>query len=173
MTVTIKRDATAPTLSFSGNAGTYTVAQTININCSASDNLSGIATTCAGVNGPAYTFPLGANSVTRSASDNAGNTGTATTSFTVVVNSQSLCALTSQFVQASPKYQALSPAAKRVVDAIVSAACAYLTNIGPATRPDQKTKFIKAYKDAAQALARNGWLTQAQATTLSKLADGL
>jgi hypothetical protein len=33
--------------------------------------------------------------------------------------------------------------AKRAVDAIVSAACAYLTSIGPTTRPDQKTKFIK------------------------------
>jgi CSLREA domain-containing protein len=173
VTVALKRDATAPTLSFSGNAGSYTVAQNVSIGCSASDNLSGIASGCAAVSAPAYTFPLGANTVTRSATDNAGNTGTGSTSFTVVVGSQSLCTLTSQFVQGSAKYQALSAAAKKNVDAAVSAACALLNNIGPTTLPAQKAKFIKAYKDTAQAFAKAGWLTQAQATKLSTLADAL
>jgi hypothetical protein len=171
VTVTIKRDTTKPTLSFSGNAGSYTVAQIVSIGCTASDNLSGVAPGCSGVSAPAYTFPLGANTVRSSATDNAGNTGTSTTSFTVVVSSQSLATLTLRFVQGSAKYQALSPAAKRVVDATVSVASAFLTNIGPKTHPAAKAKFIEAYKDATQALARAGWLTQAQATTLATLAD--
>ena len=41
VTVAIKRDATAPSLSFTGNAGSYTVAQNVSIGCSASDNPSG------------------------------------------------------------------------------------------------------------------------------------
>ena len=156
-----------------GNAGTYTVALTVTIGCAASDNLSGIATDCSGVNAAASTFPLGARTITRSAIDNAGNTGTASTSFTVVVDSPSLCALTRQFVQSSVRYQALGSAAKRVVDGSVSAACAFLTRIGPQLLPAQKTAFIKAYKDAVQALAGTGWLTGLQATTLKTLADNL
>jgi CSLREA domain-containing protein len=173
VTVAIKRDATAPTLSFSGNAGSYTVAQNVSIGCSASDNLSGIASGCAAVSAPAHTFALGANTVTRGATDHAGNTGTGSTSFTVVLSSQSLCTLTRQFVQGSAKYQASGPVAKRVVDTAVQAACVLLTNIGPTTLPGQKALFIKSYKNAAQALARAGWLRQAQATKLSTLADSL
>jgi hypothetical protein len=171
--VTIKRDATPPTLAFSGNAGTYTVAQTVAIGCAASDNLSGVATNCSGVSAPASSFPLGSTTITRGATDNAGNTGNGSTSFTVVVDSRSLCTLTGQYVQGSAHYQALGPAARRLVDAAVNAACVYLTSIGPQTHPAQKAAFINAYKAAAQALARAGWLTPAEAATLGGLADRL
>ena len=92
-------DKTAPTVTFSGNAVTYTVDQTVNITCAAADALSGVAsTTCKPVSGPAYSFVLGSNSFSASATDKAGNTGSASTSFTVVDNTAGLSNLIGQFV---------------------------------------------------------------------------
>jgi plastocyanin len=97
--VSVKRDATNPLIGYTGNAGSYTVDQTVAITCSASDALSGIATnSCANVNGAAYTFAVGANTFSASATDRAGNSAGATTSFTVVVTTGSLCELTKRFV---------------------------------------------------------------------------
>ena len=97
--VSVKRDATNPLIGYTGNAGSYTVDQTVAITCSASDALSGIATnSCANVNGAAYTFAVGANPFSASATDRAGNSAGATTSFTVAVTSGSLCELTKRFV---------------------------------------------------------------------------
>ena len=171
--MTIKRDATPPAVSFSGNAGSYTVAQTVSIGCSATDNLAGIAAGCSGINTPAYRFALGANTLTRRAADNAGNVGSGSTSFTVVVDPASLCTLTRQLVQGSARYQTLGPLARRLVDLSLAAACAYLTSIGPKTHPAEKAAFVNAYKAAVQALALAGWLTQTQAATLATFADGL
>jgi hypothetical protein len=171
--VTIKRDATAPIIGFTGNAGTYNVAQTVAISCTASDNLSGVASGCSGVNAPAYTFGPGSSTIMRTGRDSAGNVGSGSTSFTVVVTSASLCTLTRQFVDGSAAYVALSPAGQRLVDISVSATCALLTKIGPQVAPSQKALFIKAYKDGVNALARGGWLTSSQAATLDTLADGL
>jgi hypothetical protein len=93
-TVTVKRDATAPSVSLVGNAGSYTVDEHVNITCSASDATSGLAGACTGgTAGAAYTFALGANAVSASATDNAGNTGSASGTFTVSVTSGSLCNL--------------------------------------------------------------------------------
>jgi len=171
--VTLKRDATPPTISFTGNADTYNVAQTVAIGCSAGDNLSGIASGCSDVNAPAYTFGLGSNTIRRSARDNAGNVASASTSFTVIVSPTSLCALTRDFVHSSAAYQALRPVGQRVIDVSVSAACAFLTQIGPQVVPSHKAQFIKAYKQDVDALASAGWLTSAQAATLGLLAEGL
>jgi hypothetical protein len=92
-------DRTAPTLSYNGNQGSYTVDQTVNITCTASDNLSGVAsTTCRDITGPAYSFALGTNSFSATATDNAGNVGDGSVSFTVGVTPGSLCSLTEQFV---------------------------------------------------------------------------
>jgi uncharacterized repeat protein (TIGR01451 family) len=173
VSVSIKRDATAPALAFSGNAGRYTVAQTVAIGCSASDALSGIAQGCAGVNAPAASFGLGHVSVTRTATDLAGNSGSGTVSFDVTVDPSSLCTLTRQYVQSSNRYQALGASAKRVVDVTVTAACQILTNIGPALRPDRKASFIHQYQNAVQALAAAGWLTSSQAAALSSFAAAL
>jgi uncharacterized protein len=94
----INIDRTAPTVTYTGNAGTYTVDQTIGITCSASDALSGLASnTCANIGGPAYAF-LGTNTYHASATDVAGNSTTATATFTVGVTSDSLCALAKQLV---------------------------------------------------------------------------
>ena len=92
-------DLTAPTVSFSGNQASYQVDQVVTIHCSASDNLSGVASsTCADISGPAYTFALGSNQFSATATDYAGNVGNNSVSFTVGVTPESLCALTKQFI---------------------------------------------------------------------------
>ena len=96
---TLKRDATAPLVSWTGNAGSYTVDQQVNIACSASDALSGVASSsCANVAGNAYQFTLGVNERSASATDNAGNVGTAATQFVVTVTPASLCRLVERWV---------------------------------------------------------------------------
>ncbi|TMC27181.1 MAG: HYR domain-containing protein, partial [Chloroflexi bacterium] len=53
----INIDKTKPVITYSGNAGAYTIDQMVVITCSASDGLSGMASnTCTGVNAPAYTL---------------------------------------------------------------------------------------------------------------------
>jgi hypothetical protein len=97
--VSAKRDATKPMIGYAGNAGSYTVDQTVAITCSASDAMSGLASsTCANIGGAAYTFAIGANGYSASASDNAGNTNSASASFTVAVTSGSLCTLVQRWV---------------------------------------------------------------------------
>jgi hypothetical protein len=91
-------DTTPPTIVFSGNAGAYGVLDTVVITCSASDALSGMASsTCPSVNAPAYSFGPGPETLTASATDNAGNSTTASTSFTVTATYADLCTLTQQF----------------------------------------------------------------------------
>jgi hypothetical protein len=98
-TVTVKRDATLPSIAFAGNQDSYTVAQSIAITCSASDAMSGLASnTCANVAGDAYTFGLGAHSLSASAADNAGNTSSASATFTVTVDGGSMCELVKRWV---------------------------------------------------------------------------
>lgn len=97
--VTAKRDATMPAIGYAGNAGSYTVDQTVAITCSASDAMSGLASnTCANIGGAAYTFAIGANSYSASAKDNAGNTNAATAAFSVVVTGDATCKLVERFV---------------------------------------------------------------------------
>lgn len=98
-TVTVKRDATAPVVAFGGNAGSYTVDQTIAITCTAADAMSGIATSsCPEASGAAYEFALGANLLSAAATDLAGNTTSASATFSVTVDAESLCALVERFV---------------------------------------------------------------------------
>ncbi len=94
-----KRDATDPTVTYSGNAGSYDVAGFVGITCAATDNLSGIASdTCADLSGAAYTFGLGTTSFSASAEDVAGNTGSASGSFEVTASLDGLCTLVQRFV---------------------------------------------------------------------------
>jgi len=95
----IRIDKTAPTIVFGGNAGSYTVDQTILITCVANDALSGIATTsCPAVaSGPATDFIGTTNPAittrTATATDNAGNLTSASTTFTVSVTADGICRL--------------------------------------------------------------------------------
>jgi hypothetical protein len=174
--VTIKLDKTKPTVSFAGDAGSYAITQTVAIACSASDPTpgSGLASSnCPSVNAPAWSLGLGTHTLSASASDNAGNTSTAAASYTVTVTPASLCTLTSQFVQGSTKYQQLNALSRLVVNALVSAGCSLLTEIGPQVKPAQAATFIAAYQQAVQGLAGSGWLTQAQAGVLKTFAGSL
>ncbi len=96
---TLKYDATKPTVAYSGNAGTYTADQTINITCTPGDATSGIASsTCANISGAAYTFKVGANTYSATATDKAGNVDSGSTSFTVTVNATSINRVIDQLV---------------------------------------------------------------------------
>lgn len=92
-------DVTPPVVAYTGNAGTYTVDQAVNITCTAIDAGSGIASsTCADVVGPASSFAVGENTFTATAVDFAGNTATGTVSFTVVVEAGGVSSLVTQWV---------------------------------------------------------------------------
>ncbi len=177
----VKIDKTPPVVTFSGNAGTYTVEQTISISCAASDPTradglegSGLASkSCTSSNGPAYGFGLGSHRVLATAIDNAGNSTTATTTFTVTVAAGSLGTLTTQFVQGSAKYQALPSSLRVAVDTLAANLSRQLNSLVPSLTPTQKAVFITVYKNSVSALASLGWLTPAQAATLKTLAGAL
>ena len=91
-------DTTKPLVTYSGNTTPYTVDQTVHITCTATDALSGVATdTCVDITGPAWSFGLGVTTRTASATDRAGNIGTGSTSFTVIVTEASLGNLITRF----------------------------------------------------------------------------
>lgn len=97
--VSVKRDATTPAITFSGNAGSYTVDQSVTIACSASDNLSGIASSaCPGASGDAFSFGVGTTTLAATATDLAGNSYSASTSFTVTATAGSVCELVKRWV---------------------------------------------------------------------------
>jgi hypothetical protein len=92
------RDTTAPVVTYAGNTGPYNVAQTVSITCSAADAVGVVSNTCAPVSGPAYTFGLGSHTYSATATDAAGNEGSASTTFTVTVTPASLGQLVNAWV---------------------------------------------------------------------------
>jgi probable HAF family extracellular repeat protein len=160
-TVVARIDKTPPTVSYSGNRGTYTVDQTVSITCSASDALSQVAsTTCKDITGPAYSFALGSNTSSATATDNAGNVGQGSVQFTVGATADSLCSLTKQFARNAR-------AAARL--------CAPLAGLRlAATTHNQRMKsaFISAYILLVRTQGRST-LTSQQAATLIQLARSL
>ena len=172
--MTIKRDATKPAVAFSGNAGTYSVLDDVAIDCTATDALSGIASsTCPDANGPAWSFGAGSHTLSASAADKAGNQRTAATTFVVTVSPSSLCLLTGSFVQESSRYRALGPLARKVVDRLTSALCDGLAKVVPRLNDKQKAALLAAYKLGVVGLVHDGWLTQDQGIVLRDLADSL
>jgi len=161
--VTIKIDKTAPTVTYSGNKGTYNTGDTINITCAASDGSgSGIASsTCQNISGLASSFALGLNSFSATATDNAGNQGGNSTSFTVVQNSFStLIALVNQ-------YETKRDVAANMVSTLLAAQSASLSG-NFKNMDNQLASFINQVK------AQSGKsLTAAQAATLITLAQAL
>jgi len=158
-TATVRIDGTPPTVGFSGNAGTYTVDQTLAIHCSASDALSGLATSaCPDILGPASSFALGSNTFSGSAGDVAGNQTTTTVSFTVVVTADSLSALIAQMM---PDGGAVTKSLQSEVQGIASA-------------PNAAAKAGKLGAFRNHVAAQTGkLLTSAQADLLSSLAGAL
>jgi hypothetical protein len=176
-TQVIRIDKTLPTVTYTGNAGTYAVDQTVAITCTAIDppNANGTAasglasTTCANVNAPAYTFPLGLNTLSASATDVAGNIGTGSTTFTVQVTNSSLCTLTLRFIEGSPNAQT-SPA---LAEAQGHRLCKLLANAGSVPNPDAKEALVGAYQNGLTTLVDMGLLTAAQAAILLTLSQAL
>ena len=172
---TVNIDTQAPVVSYGGNASSYTIDQSVNITCTASDPTpgSGLASnTCANVTGPAYTFAVGANTFSADATDKAGNQGHTSVSFTVHVTPASLCQVTKQFVESSANFNALPPIVRSAIDAKLNAICAAVANAN-LSNPQLKALAIAAYDKGVQSLATFGWLTSDQAATLTRLASGL
>ena len=119
-------DRTAPTIAFSGNAGTYTVDETVLVTCVAEDSLSGVAsTTCPAVAfAPATDFVGSTASTTTelsaTAQDGAGNVAIGTTSITVLVTADGICDLV-----ASHNDGAICALVRAVADAKTSTAKAH------------------------------------------------
>lgn len=94
-------DRTAPTITFTG-ATAYTVDQTVSITCASADATSGLdltrPNTCPVASGHAYSFGLGAHTLSATATDRAGNVATRSITFRVRVDAASLCAVTKQLV---------------------------------------------------------------------------
>lgn len=160
-TLVVRIDKTPPAIIYSGNAGTYTVDQTVSIDCTATDSGSGVeSSTCADITGPAYTFALGANTFSATATDLAGNTGTGSVTFAVEVTFASLCALTRQFAATS---------------GVANGLCAKLAAAAAARsrgNADAVAGSLGAY--AHQVSAQTGKaLTPGQAAILTRLAAAL
>jgi hypothetical protein len=89
----------APIITFAGNRGRYTVSDTIDIECGASDALSGILTaSCPSIHAPAFMLAPGDHTVAGTATDCAGNVGAASVSFTIVVTPESIKQSVAQFL---------------------------------------------------------------------------
>jgi hypothetical protein len=111
--------------------------------------------------------------ITRTATDNVGNQTRASATFTVKVTPSSVCALTRQYVQGSTRYTAVSPAGRRVPDALVATACQPLAAIVPGTTPQTKAALVLSYKVTVGVLTYGGWLSAEQAGELKTLAGAL
>jgi hypothetical protein len=157
----INIDTTPPSVSYAGNKGSYTVADTVSITCSASDALSGVASsTCKDISGDASSFALGTNSYSASATDKADNTGSGATSFKVTVDAASLCTLTKRWVTNA---------------GIASALCAKLDAAQASiARGDANSKDgqLGAYRNQLSAQAGKS-VTADHAATLAKLSQAL
>jgi hypothetical protein len=73
------------------------VSQTVNITCAATDAVGVTTPPCANVSGPAYSFAISPNTFSATATDAANNTGTGSTTFTVVSTLQTLQQLVNSF----------------------------------------------------------------------------
>jgi hypothetical protein len=156
----INVDLTPPTVSYSGNAGSYTVDQQVQIACTPSDALSGVppgSSTCQTISGPAYRFGLGTQSYRATATDAAGNSGSGSTSFTVTVTPSSLQALVNRFCT--------DPAVAASLDQDVD-------KITRALNANEKAAALHAFTQRVQAQTGKS-LTSDQASVLITLASAL
>ncbi len=95
----INIDLTPPTVTVSTDAHSYTVDQAITIVCTASDALSGVAsTTCPSSPMTAYSLNVGTDTLSATATDKAGNVGYGSTTVLIQVTFDSLCNLTTSFL---------------------------------------------------------------------------
>jgi hypothetical protein len=171
---TVKVDKIVPTVTYTGNAGTYSALATVAVTCTPADSVSGVASsTCASVSAPAWSLGGGPHTLAATATDVAGNVGSGSTVFTVVASPADLSTLTRQFVDGSAKYKAQATTTKAAIDVLVSVDCLPLALINSKLPANLKQPLIAAYKLLIQPLVAGGLLTSAQLTTLDGLAGAL
>jgi hypothetical protein len=171
---TVKVDKISPTVTYTGNAGTYSALATVAVTCTPADSLSGVASsTCASVSAPAWSVGGGAHTLAATATDVAGNVGSGSTVFIVVASPADLSTLTHQLVDGSAKYKAQTATGRAAIDALVSVDCIPLALINSKLPANLKQPLIVVYKLLIQPLEAAGLLTSAQVTTLDGLAGGL
>jgi hypothetical protein len=138
-----------------------------------SDALSGIPTGAC----PADQTLSGIGTVASTAltvTDEAGNTSTPSNAVTVkIVNAAGLCALTSEDVKSSAKYQALRPVQRAKVPGLLNAACTVIALIQPRLTTAQRQVFVEVYEGLVRVLRRQDWLSVAQQSALDELSSGL
>ena len=175
-------DTVPPRISFSGNQGSYGLLDTIAITCSVGDPApsSGIKTNpCTGfsIAGPAWSFKPGSNTQPNPALvaiDSAGNASApATATFSVTATTGTLCQLTTKLVEGSARYAALGQTQKQVVNQLTTTLCSTVSSITSKLPPAAVAGLIKAYETGVQSLVTQGWLTSAQAATLTAFAATL
>jgi hypothetical protein len=97
-TYTVLRDTTGPVVGYNGTLA-YTIDQQVAIFCNAFDSLSGVASsTCTDIVGTAFSFDVGQHTFSATATDNAGNQGSGSVTFTIGVTVPSLQNLVTQWV---------------------------------------------------------------------------
>lgn len=151
-TVTV-HDTTAPLVVFSGQQAVYDISETVMIGCATSDAVGVVSTTCANITAPATSFVVGVNTITATATDAAGNTGSASVSFTVEVSNDGLQSLVTEILGAD---------AQPMLTTLESAASAPNANA--------KAGKVAAFKNQVRA-QRGKKLTAAEADLLLALVD--
>ena len=154
----INVDLSPPTVTYSGNPGSYTVDQQVQITCDATDATSGVASnTCQNISGPAYSFGLGSHRYSASATDKAGNVGSNSMKFTITVTPSSLQSLINRFCT--------DPSVVASLDQDVA-------NIAHASKANAKTGRLQGFTHLVQAQTGKS-LTSDQAKVLITLANAL
>lgn len=161
--VTVLVDTTAPVIAYTGNAGSYTVDQMVNITCTRSDAMSGVdpaTDACVDINGSALDFGVGVHTVTSSVADNASNVGHGSVTFEVIVTHASLGNLTEQYVSQPGVASALT----KQLDSALKA--------GTKSKAGTGENVLQAYIKAVSAQSDKA-LSEADAATLIRLAEEL
>ncbi len=159
----VRIDRTAPSLAFSGG-GSYTVDQTVEVRCSASDALSGLESDpCEGalVSDAAWNLPLGTTELPLQVLDRAGNVTSARASVTVRVTFDSLDTLSRGWVTGD---SGLANSLSAILDAGRSAA-----ERGNAVAASNQ---LAAYRNHVAAQAGKA-IPAERAATLIRLAEAL
>ncbi|HEY3186406.1 MAG TPA: hypothetical protein VGJ70_02955, partial [Solirubrobacteraceae bacterium] len=157
-TATVQLDTAPPELTLTTDHASYGVDDTVTVTCAATDPVSGVASKdCPAQSAPASSFALGANTITASATDAAGNRTTATADFDVTVSVASLSGLTRRLVSDDQAAVGLVADLKAVDAAPDSAA---------------KDAAVAAYQDDVRALPDTA-VGADDAATLIRLAAGL
>ncbi len=149
-------DRIPPTVTLEG-AGEYGILDLVSIRCSAADGESGIAhSACADATRPAWELGVGTTTFTASATDRAGNVGTATASVRVVATHRDLCVLATRFNDGSRgKARALCNRLRAAERAAARG------------RPDLHARRMTRFVRFVDLAVRRGWLTAAEGDVLS------